>query len=267
MIPMIDWLDQMAKDLRLDKLPKIEQKRIFSILQKKYDQELEKTPKIAFIGKCGSGKSSTINSLFNAGLPVSHTNAGTLSTTEILVAGDKGDLIIYDMPGFGEDIEKDQEYLYLYKDVLGECDAVVWVLSATDRSLSQDQAFFWDLKNLVTSDWASRLVIGINKADLIYPNNWNNRINLPSRKQEKNLVGFAENVVRKFKKVHPKLRKDRIIEYSAAKAYNLTRLFRVMLEVAPDNRAWLLGNKGNIADYWTHVDADIRNHVYSQIGG
>jgi uncharacterized protein len=258
---MFEWIDQIFADLKLDRLSPAEQKNYLTLLRSRYQEEKLNPPKIAVIGRTGVGKSSTINALFNKGLPISHTKASTLSPIQVNVKVAKGELILFDMPGLGEDLEKEEDYRAVYKEVLSQCDVALWVVSAADRSLSSDQYFIADIIKSAKRDWTSRLVIGVNKVDLIHPNNWNKRINLPSREQERNLIEIKENVRDKLSKVIPKLKDDQIIGYSALKRFSLLPLFRAMLDACPDDRAWVLSNLENMADYWALVDKDVRRQV------
>ena len=44
--------------------------------------------------------------------------------------------MIVDLPGVGENGQRDQEYLTLYRRMLPELDLVLWVIKADDRALS-----------------------------------------------------------------------------------------------------------------------------------
>ncbi|MEC4869077.1 MAG: GTPase, partial [Jaaginema sp. PMC 1078.18] len=75
---------------------------IYNQIAEKVDNE--PPPRFAFIGEAGVGKSSTLNALFNAGLPVSHTEACTQTAIDIEIKfneleGTNGLLVAYDMPG------------------------------------------------------------------------------------------------------------------------------------------------------------------------
>lgn len=94
--------------------------------------DLNTPPKIAFIGMCGVGKSTTINALFNAGRQVNHSVPCTKKAEPSLVTTNKGILEVYDMPGLGEGEEEDEEYLREYKKVLPIVDVILFII--TDRS-------------------------------------------------------------------------------------------------------------------------------------
>lgn len=223
--------------------------------QKQVLQELENiyrdnTPRIAFIGKSGVGKTSTINALFNPipPLPIGHVKATTKKPYEsrILLGRDRGHLDIVDMPGLGESIYTDPLILDMYARILPECDASLWILQANERSLGDDQKHINDAAEFCP-DLKKKLVIGLNQVDIIGPGNWNKRYNIPSLEQ-------AITIQEKIDYVHKNLNQidvepQSIVPYSALKKYRLTSLFRAILEAVPIQRAWLLGARADIESY------------------
>ena len=76
-----------------------------------------------------------MNALFGTNEPISHTRARTAGSEEIAIAldsnhiqGMNGDLIIYDMPGIGESIDRDKTHIGAYTKILSVCDVAVWIL-------------------------------------------------------------------------------------------------------------------------------------------
>jgi hypothetical protein len=265
-------------DLRRTLQELIEQKPeyadIANQISDKYQEDLNTPPRIAIFGATGVGKSTTINQLFGTNLPVSHTRAGTHAPIDIkvsldgeLIQGAKGDLIIYDMPGIGEDIGTDEGYKKLYAEIAGQCDVAVWVVSAVDRRSSEDQRIISNVLSSANKELVDRLVIGINKIDQVHPADWNTRANIPSKMQDKNIQERAKDIKQKFIKVCPGLTEDRIIPYSATKRYRLVGLFGAMLEACPQERAWVLYARENIADFKELVDPELRAQVQAKISG
>ena len=94
--------------------------RIWSEVESKVNSE--PPPRIAVLGNTGVGKSSTLNALFNAGQGISHTEActqieGMIEITANTVEGEKGILVVYDMPGLDESINSQQRHLETYERV------------------------------------------------------------------------------------------------------------------------------------------------------
>lgn len=245
-------------------IPKDEHKLFINYFRKAFNREIQRPPRIALIGRTGVGKSSTLNSLFGTKLLVRHTKPATKKPTRVPInknkkpiKGKKGDLIFFDMPGVGEDIEIDEKYVMVYQDILVDCDVIVWVVEDDGRDLAYDKWFIENFRDNSGLGLASRLVIGINKVDRIHPGNWNNKFNLPSREQEHFINARKVYVMEKIGKVCPGLSIDRIVPYSAKFHYRLQELFGAMLKASPPNRAWVLDNIQSIGSFLDGVDQKI----------
>lgn len=267
------WLDKILEKLTTEAERTGNFKKFEEFIRQEYHRALDNPPKIVIIGQSGVGKSSTINSLFNTNLEVSHTKAATkvpielsISGQPLSITGTNGSLVLYDMPGIGEDIDKDEHYIELYADIISKSDVAVWILSAPDRSVAQDQLVIRDVVNAANDHIASKLVIGVNKVDLIHPGNWNTRSNLPSRTQQRNLKERIEDIQEKFLKVCPGLTRNRIVGYSAKRRYKLENLFGAMLAACPEDRAWVLSSRQKLADYWEYVAPDLRGRIHIMAG-
>lgn len=235
-------------------------------LRKAAKTELSVAPRIALIGECGVGKSSTINAMFNAGLATSHVKACTQESHELHievseVEGEKGAIKIYDMPGLGEDIHADEVHKQTYQRVLKDCDVAVWVLDATTRHFTHTQLALRDVVAVAMGN-LDRLVIGINKVDEIRPGQWNSQYNLPSPEQDVSIEEKINDAMEKIGKVCP-LHKSRIIPYSAEKYYRLPDLLGAMLDACPKERAWVLYNRANLADFLKKVSPEVLNNLRS----
>lgn len=228
--------------------------------------ELSKPPVIAIIGPTGVGKSSTINALFGTQLSVSHTKAETSDAEKIIVEefveGKKGSIVIYDMPGIGEDIKKDEEYKKTYAKVLANSDVAIWVMSAHDRRITKDKEIMRDVISVANSKVLSKLVIALNKVDLVWPQDWIEKINLPSEEQEENTKERIKDIHEKLKDVCPHLTKDRIVPYSAKQKYHLRNLFGAMMEACSPGRAWVLKSREQITD----PEEDIAEKIFAELG-
>ena len=151
-------------------------------------------PKIAIIGFTGVGKSSTLNALFNAGQPTSDVRSCTQNEAPIIgdvskYTGSKGSVIIYDMPGLGEDVYSDQKHFETYKKVLPIVDIAVWTFHTGDRSMTPMQEALQGLIKYLGNDFQSKLMFAINKYDYIaqVESAWNKDLNSPINEQSRNI--------------------------------------------------------------------------------
>jgi small GTP-binding protein len=202
---------------------------------------MERPPAIAVIGVSGVGKSATINAMFGTKLAVSATTRGTsrfsnnlfqFESNRVEGASVKCALRVYDAPGLGEDAALDANYLDRYRRHLPKCDVALWVIAARNRALALDQQYLRALAPVLPNT-----VIAINQADLIDPLDWDTRLNLPSRAQERHMAQIVED--RRSKLSHGLGLEFPAVAYSAAKYYNLQKMFAACVKAAPADRRWM----------------------------
>lgn len=179
---------------------------------------------LVIIGECGTGKSSSLNALFNINRPISHVEACTLDVEQTTIdINGFGKWIVYDMPGIGESLKTDEKYKELYRKTLPKADVIIWMISAGNRALSWMQRTLDMINKDVGEEYASNMLFVINKADIMYPNNWNNEDNCPSEEQEVNLLGFKNTVIECIVDIVPDW-KGSIEIISAIKKYRIEEL-------------------------------------------
>lgn len=128
------------KDRMFEEMKKILSEDDLNLVLDKFRQERSLPPKVAIFGKTGVGKTTTINSLFNAKLKTSHTIVGTTSAQMKefdLFTG--GTLNVVDLPGYGRSLAEDREYEKIYQDTIPYCDLVFLIVQADTRDLADDE--------------------------------------------------------------------------------------------------------------------------------
>ncbi len=224
-------------------------------------------PKVAIIGFTGVGKSSTLNALFNAGQKTSHVRACTKKATSFIgnlepYTGSKGTINIYDMPGLGESIIQDEKYYKIYADILPCVDVIIWLFHSGDRAMTPMQNAISRLMNTIGSGFTKKLVFAVNKADAIAPGecDWNEKFNIPSQEQKKNLKEFEQYILERIHDVLPKWNGS-IISYSAKRRFHLEQLMTAMIQVMPKDKQWVLDNLADVADYSALIDPEYLSYI------
>jgi len=155
-------------------------------------------------GATGSGKSSTINALFNT--EVAKVGVGVDPETMSITKYDLNNLVLWDSPGLGDGKEKDNQHSKAITDLLGKTnekgepliDLVLVILEGGSRDLGTS----YELINQVIipnlgDDAQDRILVAINQADMaMRGRNWDYEVNQPMPK----LVKFLDEKVLSVKK-------------------------------------------------------------------
>lgn len=205
---------------------------------------LDRAPVVAIIGKAGVGKTTTINNLFDVDDFVAEAltfdekgHIGDVrrgTTTAIRKRFDLKigiGLDIIDLPGLGDDIRKDKEFEAIYRQILPQCDIILYVLKADNRTLGEDERI---LQNIVLPSCdKKKIILAVNQVDILGENeglHWDTRINLPDPRQEELIQLKQKDISSMF---HEDLDVDvnKIVCYSAIKRYHLLELLHSIVNI------------------------------------
>lgn len=199
----------------------------------KLDTIVNYEPRVGVFGKTGAGKSSLCNALFGQDVcEISDVEACTRSEKEIMLGISSGKGIkIVDVPGVGENSDRDVEYGQLYAKLLPELDVVLWVLKADDRAYASDENFY---KNLVKPhlDQGKPFFFVLNQVDKVEPfREWDVEKHEPSSKQFMNIDRKVQYVANCFD-----VPTSKVIPVSAAEQYNMVKLVDEIVYALPKEK-------------------------------
>ncbi len=259
--------DLLEEDIRNSDMPLQEKNERLSRLIKARNKKVN----IILVGATGSGKSSTINALFN--MDVATVGVGVDPETNTISKYELDNLIIWDTPGLGDGLT-DNEYNDMIERKLSEFDSegnplIDLVLVILDAS-SKDLGTTYNLINNVIvpslgKDSDGRILIGINQADIAMKGkHWDAEKNAP----DEVLIEFLK---KKAASIQDRIRQvtgveTRPIYYCAGykeeggeqcKPYNLTKLLYYIVKSIPvEKRLSIADNINSDDDNWMHDDEE-----------
>ena len=180
---------------------------------------------IAFFGKTGYGKSSTVNAFFGHDvLATSDVEACTRVCNCLdYEISSKNYLSLGDFPGIGESEYRDIEYLGLYRNFMNSVGTIVYVMRADARDHSIDEKAYNTL--FIDHESRKKVIIAINQCDKVEP--------ISRKTQKKPSSEQLNNIQEKIKFLQEKFQPtNKIIPYSAETGWNMSALADEMVNVA-----------------------------------
>ena len=242
-------------------------KRLSNLLKQR-----NKKVNIMLTGSTGSGKSSTINALFN--MDMAKVGVGVNPETDKISSFKLDNLTLWDTPGLGDGIESDRQITREIVEKLNELDEegkplIDMVVVVMDSS-SKDLGTSYDIINNVLvpclgEEAKDRIIIALNQADIAMKGrHWDEKRNEPDAVLQKFLKEKADSVSERlyistglfFKPVcycagYKEEGRDQF------KPYNLTKLLYYIIKSIPkEKRLALADNINPDDDMWLHDDQE-----------
>ncbi len=259
--------DLLEEDIRNSELSLQEQNEHLARLLRARNKKVN----IILVGATGSGKSSTVNALFD--MSVAKVGLGVDPETSVIDKYDLDNLTIWDTPGLGDGLT-DEEYGEMIVEKLSEFDEngdplIDLVLVVVDAS-SKDLGTTYSLINDVVipslgDDAPGRILIGINQADMAMKGkHWDEEKNEPDEVLYEFLRKKAISIKNRIESVTGV--ETRPIFYCAGytdengdqcKPYNLTKLLYYIVKSVPaEKRLSLADNINEDEDNWLYDDEE-----------
>lgn len=237
--------------------------------------EIEKirdyTPKIGVVGNSGVGKSSLCNALFGEKTAATSAVTGcTREAQEIRIGADNngsGGMILVDLPGIGENPERQAEYIELYKQHMPKLDLILWAIKADDRNY--DSAIKGYEAVLKDSDTPRIFVITqLNKLEPM--EEWDNQAFAPAGEQVENMKIKELDVSRIFDISANNIVSIAVHTKKIGVNYQLKELVERIVEVLPNQKKYAFTREAkeeNVTETArTNAEKGILDHVKEVAG-
>lgn len=256
----------MERDINHASIPEEEKLKLLTNLFKLKNQKIN----LMITGATGSGKSSTINALFDT--EVAKVGIGVDPETMSITKYELDNLILWDSPGLGDGKEADNRHAKAIINKLNETDEkgkllIDLVLVILDGS-SRDLGTSYELINKVIvpnlgEQKEKRILVAINQADVAMKGRgWNDTLNRPDDKLKSFLEDKVDSVQKRISEATGI--ETQPIYYSAGykeegiaqtKPYNLSKLLYYIIKSTPqEKRLTFINNINNEQDMWTDDD-------------
>lgn len=250
-------------------------------LKKNFLHLKEQKLNLMITGATGSGKSSTINALFN--MEVAKVGVTSDPETMEITNYTLGNLVLWDTPGLGDGKEADARHTkniinkLLEKDEKGNLliDLVLIILDGSSRDLGTSYELINNVIIPNLGEDKNRVLIAINQADIAMKGRyWNHEENKP----EPELVEFLDE---KVKSVSKRIKEATGLDitpiyYSAGfkekaekqNPYNLSKLLYYIIKYTPkEKRVSYVQNINQNAEMWKDNDElkDYRKGILDEL--
>lgn len=223
-------------------------------IQRRIKEISSYTPRVGVFGKTGVGKSSMCNALFGQDIcPISDVSACTRNPQEVMLSlgGEGQNIILLDVPGVGEDRERDKEYDELYRSLLPQLDLIFWVFKGDDRANASDEDFYNRLIKPYIKEGKPFIAV-INQIDKIEPfREWDEDNNMPGPKQRINIDAKRSHIARFLE-----LPIGSVIPVSANERYGLVELVDAIVHALPNEQKMIVLNSIETAEEQRKKQAD-----------
>lgn len=264
----ISIYDLLEKEIMNSELSENEKNKKLSKLIKARGEKIN----LMLVGATGSGKSSTINSLFNT--DIAKVGVGVNPETNSIECYQLENLTIWDSPGIGDGIENDKQYSLEIANKLSETDEngipiIDLVLVVVDAS-SKDMGTTYELINnillpSITPENKDRIIIAVNQADMAMKgNHWDKENNCPDDILKNFLAEKCNSIKERVKQATGY--EFNVMYYCAGYTdddgtqrppYNLTKLlYHVVLSLPTEKRIAIAENLNKDEDMWKFDDEE-----------
>ncbi|VEE64255.1 GTPase Era [Shewanella putrefaciens] len=227
-------------------------------IREKLTSMLNYRPRIGVFGKTGVGKSSLCNALFGKPIcAISDIEACTRDPQEVMLNMENGKgITLLDVPGVGENLQRDEEYSELYRKLLPELDMVLWVLKADDRAYSVDIEFYTNVVKPHLQQ-GKPFILVLNQVDKIEPfRDWDGENRKPGPSQAQNIALKAANVA-----THFQVKQSLVVPVSADEKFGLTKLVDEIIFSLPDEKKVSIAREVPAENLSTESKAEVKNSL------